>query len=144
ATLDNGTWIINGNKEFITNSGTDITSMVTVTALTAQDEISTIIVPTDTPGFTAEPPYDKVGWNASDTHPLTLQDVQVPEENLLGERARGFANFMGILGEGRVAVAARATGAAQGCVDGSVQYAKARTTFVRPIGANQGVSFKIA
>ena len=144
ATLDNGTWIINGNKEFITNSGTDITSMVTVTALTAQDEISTIIVPTDTPGFTAEPPYDKVGWNASDTHPLTLQDVQVPEENLLGERGRGFANFMGILDEGRVAIAALATGAAQGCVDESVQYAKTRTTFGRPIGENQGVSFKIA
>lgn len=144
ATLDNGTWTINGNKEFITNSGTDITSMVTVTAVTGQDEISTIIVPTDTPGFTAEPAYDKVGWNASDTHPLTLQDVQVPEENLLGERGRGFANFMGILDEGRVAIAALATGAAQGCVDESVRYAKTRTTFGRPIGENQGVSFKIA
>jgi len=144
ATLENGIWSINGNKEFITNSGTDITSMVTVTAVTGQDEISTIIVPTDTPGFTAEPAYDKVGWNASDTHPLTLQDVQVPEENLLGERGRGFANFMGILDEGRVAIAALATGAAQGCVDESVQYAKTRTTFGRPIGENQGVSFKIA
>ncbi|MGO1535824.1 MAG: acyl-CoA dehydrogenase family protein [Yaniella sp.] len=144
ATLENGIWTINGNKEFITNSGTDITSMVTVTAVTGQDEISTIIVPTDTPGFTAEPAYDKVGWNASDTHPLTLQDVQVPEENLLGERGRGFANFMGILDEGRVAIAALATGAAQGCVDESVQYAKTRTTFGRPIGENQGVSFKIA
>lgn len=144
ATQENGTWTINGNKEFITNSGTDITSMVTVTAVTGQDEISTIIVPTDTPGFTAEPAYDKVGWNASDTHPLTLQNVQVPEENLLGERGRGFANFMGILDEGRVAIAALATGAAQGCVDESVQYAKTRTTFGRPIGENQGVSFKIA
>lgn len=144
ATLENGIWTINGNKEFITNSGTDITSMVTVTAVTGQDEISTIIVPTDTPGFTAEPAYDKVGWNASDTHPLTLQDVQVPEGNLLGERGRGFANFMGILDEGRVAIAALATGAAQGCVDESVQYAKTRTTFGRPIGENQGVSFKIA
>ena len=144
ATLENGIWTINGNKEFITNSGTDITSMVTVTAVTGQDEISTIIVPTDTPGYTAEPAYDKVGWNASDTHPLTLQDVQVPEENLLGERGRGFANFMGILDEGRVAIAALATGAAQGCVDESVQYAKTRTTFGRPIGENQGVSFKIA
>lgn len=144
ATLDNGTWTINGNKEFITNSGTDITSMVTVTAVTGQDEISTIIVPTSTEGFTAEPAYDKVGWNASDTHPLTLHDVQVPEENLLGERGRGFANFMGILDEGRVAIAALATGAAQGCVDESVQYAKTRKTFGRPIGENQGVSFKIA
>ncbi len=144
ATLDNGTWTINGNKEFITNSGTDITSMVTVTAVTGPDEISTIIVPTDTPGFTAEPAYDKVGWNASDTHPLTLADVQVPEANLLGARGRGFANFLDILDEGRVAIAALATGAAQGCVDESVAYAKTRTSFGRPIGDNQGISFKIA
>src|SRR5699024_3999871 len=112
--------------------------------VTGQDEISTIIVPTDTPGFTAEPAYDKVGWNASDTHPLTLQDVQVPEENLLGERGRGFANFMGILEEGRVAIAALATGAAQGCVDESVQYAKTRTTFGRPLGEYQPGSLKVA
>lgn len=144
ATLDNGTWTINGNKEFITNSGTDITSMVTVTAVTGPDEISTIIVPTDTPGFTAEPAYDKVGWNASDTHPLTLTDVHVPEANLLGERGRGFANFLDILDEGRVAIAALATGAAQGCVDEAVTYAKTRTSFGRPIGENQGISFKIA
>lgn len=144
AHLENGTWTINGNKEFITNSGTDITAMVTVTAVTGPDEISTIIVPTSTPGFTAEPAYDKVGWNASDTHPLTLNDVQVPEENLLGERGRGYANFMGILDEGRVAIAALATGAAQGCVDESVQYAKKRKTFGKPIGEHQGVSFKIA
>lgn len=144
ATLDDGTWTINGNKEFITNSGTDITSIVTVTAVTGADEISTIIVPTETPGFTAEPAYDKVGWNASDTHPLTLNDVKVPEENLLGERGRGFANFMDILDEGRVAIAALATGAAQGCVDESVAYAKTRKTFGRAIGENQAISFKIA
>lgn len=144
ATLDNGSWTINGNKEFITNSGTDITSIVTVTAVTGDDEISTIIVPTETAGFTAEPAYDKVGWNASDTHPLTLTDVQVPEEYLLGERGRGFANFMGILDEGRVAIAALATGAAQGCVDESVKYAKTRKTFGRAIGENQAISFKIA
>ena len=144
ATLDDGTWTINGNKEFITNSGTDITSIVTVTAKTGENEISTIIVPTETSGFTAEPAYDKVGWNASDTHPLTLKDVQVPEENLLGERGRGFANFLDILDEGRVAIAALATGAAQGCVDESVAYAKTRKTFGRAIGENQGISFKIA
>lgn len=144
ASLENGAWTINGNKEFITNSGTDITSMVTVTAVTGPEEISTIIVPTDTPGFTAEPAYNKVGWNASDTHPLTLTDVQVPEANLLGERGRGFANFMDILDEGRVAIAALATGAAQGCVDEAVAYAKTRTSFGRPIGKNQGISFKIA
>ncbi|HJF15536.1 MAG TPA: acyl-CoA dehydrogenase family protein [Enteractinococcus helveticum] len=144
ATLDNNIWTINGNKEFITNSGTDITSIVTVTAVTGDGEISTIIVPTDTPGFTVEPAYNKVGWNASDTHPLTLHDVKVPQENLLGERGRGFANFMDILDEGRVAIAALATGAAQGCVDASVEYAKTRKTFGRAIGENQGVSFKIA
>src|SRR5690625_4202248 len=144
ATLDNGTWTINGNKEFITNSGTDITSMVTVTAVTGPDEISTIIVPTDTPGFTAEPAYDKVGWNASDTHPLTLDNVQVPEANLLGERGRGYAHFLDILDEGRVAIAALATGAAQGCVDESVRYAKERQSFGRPIGEYQAVNFTIA
>ncbi|OAV51533.1 acyl-CoA dehydrogenase family protein [Enteractinococcus helveticum] len=144
ATLDNGTWTINGNKEFITNSGTDITSLVTVTAVTGEGEISTIIVPADTPGLTVEPAYNKVGWNASDTHPLTLNDVKVPEGNLLGARGRGFANFMDILDEGRVAIAALATGAAQGCVDASVEYAKTRKTFGRAIGENQGISFKIA
>src|SRR5690625_4870367 len=118
--------------------------MVTVAAVTGPDEISTIIVPTDTPGFTAEPAYDKVGWNASDTHPLTLDNVQVPEANLLGERGRGYAHFLDILDEGRVAIAALATGAAQGCVDESVRYAKTRKTFGRAIGENQGISFKIA
>src|SRR5699024_10871602 len=124
AVLADGFWTLNGSKEFITNSGTDISSLVTVTALTGPQEISYILVPTDTQGFTAEPAYDKVGWNASDTHPLTLKDVRVPEENLLGERGRGFANFMDILDEGRVAIAALATGAAQGCVDEAVTYAK--------------------
>src|SRR5690625_7454901 len=118
--------------------------MVTVNAVTGPDEISTIIVPTDTPGFTVEPAYDKVGWNASDTHPLTLTNVQVPEANLLGVRGRGFANFLDILDEGRVAIAALATGAAQGCVDEAVAYAKTRKTFGSPIGENQGISFKIA
>src|SRR5690625_194469 len=114
--------------------------MVTVIALTGDDEISTIIVPSGTPGFTAEPAYDKVGWNASDTHPLTLNDVEVPEENLLGERGRGFANFLGILDEGRVAIAALATGAAQGCVDECVTYAKTRKTFGRPIRSEEHTS----
>ena len=141
-------WVINGNKQFITNSGTDITRLVTVTAVTGENagrkEISTILVPTSTPGFTVEPAYDKVGWNASDTHPLTFADVRVPEENLLGERGRGYANFLRILDEGRIAIAALATGAAQGCVDESVKYAKERTAFGHPIGSNQAISFKIA
>ncbi|MFZ2529257.1 MAG: acyl-CoA dehydrogenase family protein [Rhodococcus sp. (in: high G+C Gram-positive bacteria)] len=148
AKLDGDQWVINGNKQFITNSGTDITEIVTVTAVTGErdgkKEISTIVVPTDTPGFTAEPAYNKVGWNASDTHPLTFADVRVPAENLLGERGRGYANFLRILDEGRIAIAALSVGAAQGCVDESVKYAKEREAFGRPIGANQAVAFKIA
>lgn len=157
---DGDSWVINGNKQFITNSGTDITKLVTVTAVTgvaangktgrsgrsagSAPEISTILVPTSTPGFTAEPAYNKVGWNASDTHPLTFQDVRVPRENLLGERGRGYANFLRILDEGRIAIAALSVGAAQGCVDESVKYAKEREAFGGPIGANQAIAFKIA
>jgi alkylation response protein AidB-like acyl-CoA dehydrogenase len=146
-------WVINGNKEFITNSGTDITKLVTVTAVTGtseredgttKKEISTILVPTDTPGFTAEKAYNKVGWNASDTHPLTLADVRVPGANLLGERGRGYANFLQVLDEGRIAIAALATGAAQGCVDESVRYAKDRQAFGTNIGSFQAIQFKIA
>ena len=107
-------------------------------------EISTILVPTDTPGFTAQKAYNKVGWNASDTHPLSFQDARVPEENLLGERGRGYANFLSILDEGRIAIAALATGAAQGCVEASVRYAKERQAFGRNIGSYQAIQFKIA
>lgn len=146
---DGDEWVINGSKQFITNSGTDITSLVTVTAVTGENEdgkkeISTIIVPSGTDGFTVEPGYDKVGWNASDTHPLTFSDVRVPKENLLGTRGRGFANFLSILAEGRVAIAALSTGAAQGCVDESVRYAKERHSMGRAIADYQAVSFKIA
>ncbi|WP_293768563.1 acyl-CoA dehydrogenase family protein [uncultured Corynebacterium sp.] len=149
AVEDGGDWVINGSKQFITNSGTDITELVTVTAVTGtkpdgKKEISTIIVPNGTPGFTVEPAYDKVGWNASDTHPLTFTDVRVPQENLLGERGRGYANFLSILAEGRVAIAAVATGAAQGCIDESVKYAKERTSMGKPISEYQAISFKIA
>ncbi|MBF6124635.1 acyl-CoA dehydrogenase family protein [Nocardia brasiliensis] len=147
AIADSGEWIINGSKQFITNSGTDITRLVTVTAVTGQTggkkEISTILVPTDTPGFVAEPAYNKVGWNASDTHPLSFTDVRVPQENLLGERGRGYANFLRILDEGRIAIAALAVGAAQGCVDESVRYAKEREAFGQAIGRNQAIAFKI-
>ena len=148
ARLDDGHWVINGTKQFITNSGTDITTLVTVTAVTGtagdRREISSILVPVPTPGFTAEPAYDKVGWNASDTHPLTFDDVRVPEENLLGERGRGYANFLRILDEGRIAIAALATGVAQGCVDESVKYARERAAFGQPIGRYQAIEFKIA
>jgi alkylation response protein AidB-like acyl-CoA dehydrogenase len=144
ARLDDGHWVINGSKQFITNSGTDITRLVTVTALTGEREISSILVPVPTAGFTAEPAYDKVGWNASDTHPLSFDDVRVPEENLLGERGRGYANFLRILDEGRVAIAALSVGAAQGCVDESVKYAKERSAFGQPIGRYQAIEFKLA
>jgi short-chain 2-methylacyl-CoA dehydrogenase len=148
AVLDDGHWVINGSKQFITNSGTDITKLVTVTAVTGErdgkKEISSILVPVPTPGFTVEPAYDKVGWKASDTHPLSFDDVRVPEENLLGERGRGYANFLRILDEGRIAIAALSTGAAQGCVDESVKYAREREAFGQPIGRNQSIAFTIA
>lgn len=149
ARLEGGEWVINGSKQFITNSGTNITSLVTVTAVTGtvgadKKEISTIIVPSGTPGFTVEPVYSKVGWNASDTHPLSFADARVPEENLLGARGRGYANFLSILDEGRIAIAALSTGAAQGCVDESVKYSKERQSFGQPIGSYQAISFKIA
>ncbi|MFD9073879.1 MULTISPECIES: acyl-CoA dehydrogenase family protein [Streptomyces] len=151
ARLDEATdeWVINGTKCFITNSGTDITGLVTVTAVTgrtADDKplISSIIVPSGTPGFTVAAPYSKVGWNASDTRELSFADVRVPRANLLGELGRGYAQFLRILDEGRVAIAALATGLAQGCVDESVKYAKERHAFGRPIGSNQAIQFKIA
>ncbi|GHJ99065.1 acyl-CoA dehydrogenase [Streptomyces sp. Y2F8-2] len=151
ARLDASTneWVINGTKCFITNSGTDITGLVTVTAVTDRTEdgrpkISSIIVPSGTPGFTVAAPYSKVGWNASDTRELSFADVRVPAENLLGEEGRGYAQFLRILDEGRIAIAALATGLAQGCVDESVKYAKERHAFGRPIGANQAIQFKIA
>jgi short/branched chain acyl-CoA dehydrogenase len=149
AVLRDDQWVINGSKAFITNSGTDITALVTVTAVTGVDddggkELSTIIVPSGTPGFTVQPAYSKVGWCASDTHELTFDDCRVPAENLLGERGRGFAQFLRILDEGRIAIAALATGLAQGCVDESVSYAKQREAFGQPIGNFQAIQFKIA
>ena len=151
AVLDEATneWVINGSKCFITNSGTDITELVTVTAVTGRKEngaplISSIIVPSGTPGFTVAAPYSKVGWNASDTRELSFADVRVPAANLLGEAGRGYAQFLRILDEGRIAISALATGLAQGCVDESVKYAQERHAFGRPIGANQSIQFKIA
>jgi len=142
-------WVINGSKAFITNSGTDITCLVTVVAVTGSKpdgskELSTIIVPSGTPGFTVAPAYSKVGWCASDTHELSFDDVRVPAANLLGARGRGFAQFLQILDEGRIAIAALSTGLAQGCVDESVKYAKDRVAFGQPIGNYQGIQFLIA
>jgi alkylation response protein AidB-like acyl-CoA dehydrogenase len=146
AVLDEATdeWVINGSKAFITNSGTDITAFVTVTALTGPDELSAIIVPSGTPGFTVAPGYSKVGWCASDTHELHFDDVRVPAGNLLGERGRGFAQFLRILDEGRIAIAALATGLAQGCVDESLAYAGQRRAFGRAIGDFQAIQFAVA
>jgi short/branched chain acyl-CoA dehydrogenase len=155
AVLDNGEWVINGAKAFITNSGTDITSLVTVTAKTgavsngdsrerSSSEISAIIVPSGTPGFIVEPPYDKLGWHISDTHGLTFDDCRVPEANLLGTRGNGFKQFLAVLDDGRIAISALAVGLAQACLDLSVQYAKDRTTFGTPIGAKQGIAFQLA
>ncbi|MBN9754841.1 Isovaleryl-CoA dehydrogenase [Pseudonocardia sp. Ae406_Ps2] len=149
ARLDGGEWVINGSKCFITNSGTDITSVVTVTAVTGEKpdgrkEISAILVPAGTPGFTVSEKYSKVGWNCSDTRELFFDDVRVPEANLLGERGRGYAQFLSILDEGRVAIAALATGLAQGCVDESVRYAGEREAFGNTIGSYQAIQFKIA
>ncbi|NLU66469.1 acyl-CoA dehydrogenase family protein [Streptomyces sp. HNM0574] len=144
-----GEWVINGSKCFITNSGTDITGLVTVTAVTGRAEdgsphISTLLVPSGTPGFQVAAPYSKVGWNASDTRELSFTDVRVPEANLLGEEGRGYAQFLRILDEGRIAIAALATGLSQGCVDESVAYAKTREAFGKPIAAQQAIQFKLA
>ncbi|MGI8706967.1 MAG: acyl-CoA dehydrogenase family protein [Actinomycetota bacterium] len=148
ARLEDGEWLVNGSKSFITNSGTDITSFVTVTALTGSEddrkEISAIIVPTGTEGFDVGKSYRKMGWWHSDTHELSFNDCRVPQGNLLGERGQGFKNFLKILDDGRIAIAALAVGLAQGCVDESIRYAQERSAFGRAIGSFQGLQFKIA
>jgi short-chain 2-methylacyl-CoA dehydrogenase len=151
--LDGDQWVINGTKQFITNSGTEITRLVTITAVTGEStredgslkkELSAILVPVPTDGFVQEPSYDKVGWHTSDTHPLSLTNVRVPRANLLGERGRGYANFVQTLDEGRVAFAALCTGAAEGCLEEAIRYAKSRNVFGKSIGSNQYIAFKIA
>ena len=149
ARVEGDDWVINGTKAFITNSGTDMTELVTVTAVTGEaaggrKEISSIIVPVPRPGFTVSKKYSKVGWHASDTRELAFEDCHVPVENLLGERGRGYANFLSILDEGRIAISALAVGLAQACVDESVKYAKERMAFGKNIGAYQAIQFKIA
>src|SRR6476661_2490990 len=149
AVLDDGEWVVNGAKQFITNSGSSITSLVTVTARTGEredgrPEISTIIVPAGTPGFIVEPAYHKLGWHISDTHPLTFVDCRVPEATLLGVRGRGYAQFLHTLDDGRVAIAALSVGLIQACLDQCLQYACDRHTMGGPIGRKQGVAFQIA
>jgi short/branched chain acyl-CoA dehydrogenase len=148
ARLEDGDWVIDGSKAFITNSGTSITSLVTALAITGRSdgrpEISAIIVPSGTPGLTVGPEYSKVGWCASDTRELAFSSCRVPEENLLGERGRGYAQFLRTLDEGRVAIAALAAGLAAGCVDECLAYVRERAAFGHRIGYYQGIQFKIA
>jgi short-chain 2-methylacyl-CoA dehydrogenase len=144
-----GEWVLDGSKAFITNAGTSITSLVTVLAITGRDdrgrkEISSVIVPAGTRGFVPGPEYSKVGWCASDTRELSFDGCRVPAENLLGERGRGYAQFLQILDEGRVAIAALATGLAQGCVDECVRYAGQREAFGRRLEQHQAIQFTIA
>jgi len=153
ARLDAGEWVIDGSKSFITNAGTSITALVTVLAITGETgetgdagrrEISAIVVPSGTPGFTVGPEYSKVGWCASDTRELAFSSCRVPADHLLGPRGRGYAQFLEILDEGRVAIAALATGLAQGCVDECLRYVAERTAFGQPLGQFQATQFKVA
>jgi len=148
ARLEDGHWVVNGSKSFITNSGTPITAFVTVTAVTGEaggrKEISAIVLPTGTSGFEVGKDYRKMGWWHSDTHEIAFNDCRVPEENLLGARGEGYRNFLKILDDGRIAIAALAVGLAQGCVDESIKYVHERTAFGRPIGSFQALQFKIA
>jgi short/branched chain acyl-CoA dehydrogenase len=149
ARLEDGQWVINGSKAFITNSGTAISKVCSITAVTGQQpngrkEISAIIVPADTPGFEVGKSYRKLGWRASDTHELSFNDCRVPESNLLGERGKGYGQFLQILDDGRIAIAALSVGLAQGCLEESVKYAKERTAFRRPIADFQAIQFKIS
>lgn len=148
AELVDGQWVLNGSKSFITNSGTAITSLVTITAVTGvnngKKEISAIVVPNDTPGLEVGKAYRKMGWHHSDTHELTYSDCRVPEDHLLGDRGQGFRNFLSILDDGRIAIAALAVGLAQGCLDESIKYSSERTAFGRSIDNYQAVQFKIA
>jgi short/branched chain acyl-CoA dehydrogenase len=148
ARLEDGEWVINGSKAFITNSGTPLSEVATITAVTGEadgrKEISSIIVPTDTPGFEVGQSYRKVGWRASDTHELAFNNCRVPEGNLLGEKGKGYAQFLQILDDGRIAIASIGVGLAQGCLEESIKYAGEREAFGRPIGGFQGLQFKIA
>jgi butyryl-CoA dehydrogenase len=149
AELVDGSWVVNGSKQFITNSGTAITSLITVTAVTGQredgrPELSAIMIPSGAPGLTIGPAYDKLGWHASDTHPVIMEDVRVPEDHLLGVRGRGYAQFLSTLDDGRIAIAALALGCIRACRDLARDYALERQSFGGPIGRKQAVAFMIA
>jgi short/branched chain acyl-CoA dehydrogenase len=144
ARLDGGEWVIDGTKAFITNSGTPISAVCTVAARTGANEVSAVLVPNETPGFTVGPAYRKLGWHASDTHELAFSGCRVPEANLLGRRGRGYAQFLESLDEGRVAIAALSVGLARACLDASVSYARERSAFGHEIGSYEAIQFKVA
>jgi short/branched chain acyl-CoA dehydrogenase len=144
AKLEDGEWVIDGAKQFITNAGTDITGLVTITARTGDDEISNIIVPNGTPGYEIGEGYRKMGWNASDTRPLSFEDCRVPADNLLGQRGQGFRQFLQTLDGGRIGVAAMGLGLAQGALDEALSYAKERIAFGQPISKYQAIQAKLA
>jgi short-chain 2-methylacyl-CoA dehydrogenase len=144
AELDGDEWVINGAKQFITNSGTDISGFVTITARTGEDEISNLLVPNGTPGYVIGEPYRKMGWNASDTRPLAFEDCRVPEGNLVGPRGQGFKQFLQTLDGGRIGVSAMAVGLAQGALDEALAYAKERVAFGQPISKYQAIQMKLA
>jgi short/branched chain acyl-CoA dehydrogenase len=142
--LDAGVWTIDGAKQFITNAGTDISGLVTITARTGPDEVSNIVIENGTPGYEQGTPYRKMGWNASDTRPLTFSSCQVPENHLLGPRGNGFRQFLHILDIGRIGVAAMGVGLAQGALDEALSYAKERRAFGAPISSFQAIQAKLA
>jgi short-chain 2-methylacyl-CoA dehydrogenase len=144
ARLDDDEWVIDGAKQFITNAGTDISGLVTITALTDENEISNLLVPNGTPGYEQGEPYRKMGWNASDTRPLSFEDCRVPQENLLGPRGHGFKQFLHVLAIGRIGVAAMGLGLAQGALDQALSYAKQRRAFGQPISKFQAIQIKLA
>ena len=144
AELADGQWVINGAKQFITNAGTEISGLVSITARTGEDEISNLIVPNGTPGYQQAEPYRKMGWNASDTRPLTFTDCRVPADNLLGHRGHGFSQFLQVLDIGRIGVAAMGVGLAQGALDEALAYAKERRAFGKPISKFQTIQAKLA
>ncbi len=145
ARLEGGEWVLDGSKAFITNAGTPLSSVCIVAARDPDaGDVSTIVVPVDAPGLSVGPPYRKLGWRASDTREIVLEGCRVPSDHLLGERGRGYAQFLEVLDDGRVAVAAMAVGLAQGCLDASVRQAAEREAFGRPIGAFEGIAFKLA
>jgi short-chain 2-methylacyl-CoA dehydrogenase len=144
AARENGQWVINGAKQFITNSGTDISGFVTITARTGEDEVSNLLVPNGTPGYVIGEPYRKMGWNASDTRPLTFEDCRVPEDHMVGPPGQGFRQFLQTLDGGRIGVSAMGVGLAQGALDEALAYAKERMAFGQPISKYQAIQAKLA